>query len=668
MKAFVTDILRVTLAIALVVGIHDQAIAQETPSTSSSDSAPTNATAPPNADWTGFYVGAHGGMFGGSSAWSTTPPSVPSSSGSLNLFNTPDLLDGSGSQFGGFGVGYSRQLCSRLVIGGETDVSFAAEPSVGASPFNDTIEAFGTTRGRIGYGAKNRLYYVTGGLAWTHDQFQLADIVQALSGRIGWALGAGIDVRVAPSWTARAEYLSSRFGTTTVAFPLGARTVADLSMQQVRVGLNYELAKGSDPDGAPLGIAALDLPNLSVHGQTTFLSQYAPPFHAPYSGTNSLASNAGRQTWDATLYVGRRLWKGAELWFNPEIDQGFGLSDTLGVAGFPSGEAYKVGFAHPYVRLPRAFIRQTMNLGGEAENVEPGLNQFAGSQTANRLVVTVGRFSVSDLFDTITYAHDPRNDFMNWALVDAGTFDYAADAWGFTYGAALEWYRRHWTVRAGVFDLSIVPNSIELTSNFSQYQVVYEIEHRHEWMGHPGKIALVGFLSRGRMGRFDNAVALAQQTGTVPSTADVREYAGRPGVNLNAEHQLKPSLALFGRVGWANGSIEPYEFTDVDRTLSAGMSLDGKRWGRPDDTFGLATVVNDITSAHVAYLNAGGLGILVGDGQLPHPGLEQILETYYRLRFRSWEVTADYQFVVNPAYNRDRGPVSVVSLRLRTQF
>jgi high affinity Mn2+ porin len=125
---------------------------------------------------------------------------------------------------------------------------------------------------------------------------------------------------------------------------------------------------------------------------------------------------------------------------------------------------------------------------------------------------------------------------------------------------------------------------------------------------------------------------------------------------------------MFGRVGWANGRLEPYEFTDVDRTASAGVSLAGKGWGRPSDTFGLATVVNDISHAHIAYFNAGGLGILVGDGQLPHPGLEQILETYYRALFRSWQVTADYQFVINPAYNRDRGPVSVISLRLGAQF
>jgi high affinity Mn2+ porin len=320
------------------------------------------------------------------------------------------------------------------------------------------------------------------------------------------------------------------------------------------------------------------------------------------------------------------------------------------------------------LRIPRSFVRQTFDLGGATEKLESGLNQFAGSQAANRLVATVGKFSVSDLFDTITYAHDPRNDFMNWALADAGTFDYAADAWGFTYGATVEWYQGNWTGRAGLFDLSIVPNAIKLDPHFGQFQIAYELEHRHALMGRPGKIAVVGLLSRGRMGRYDDAVTLAQQTGAPANTADVRRFTSRPSVNLNAEQQLVPDIGIFGRVGWADGHVEPYEFTDIDQTASAGLSLGGKRWGRSGDTFGLTTVINSVSNAHRAYLNAGGLGILVGDGQLPHPGLEKIIETYYRLPVGSWQVTADYQFIVNPAYNRDRGPVSVISIRLRTQF
>ncbi len=657
-------------------------------------SAALYVKAPPktDTDWTGFYLGANAGAAIGNSAWSATQPGgAPNLTGALDLFRAYDGFNGAGSQFGGLTAGYNYMLPSRIVLGVETDVSFAstlgagqafASPAIGAANYNDTVNLFGTVRGRVGYDYNHWLYYATGGFAWTYDQFTRTAIVSGTASnppsgaietkfgpRTGWTVGVGVEAPVAPGWTVKGEYLYSQYGDTSVTFPLGGQQfTSDLSMHEFRVGLNYRPGDGPKPPGTLLGISPLETDNWVVHGQTTFVDQFAPPFRQPYRGANSLDSNVGRETWDATLYIGRRLWQGAELWIDPEIDQGFGLSNTLGIAGFTSGEAYKVGFTNPYFRLPRMFVRQTIDLGGDNEKVEGDLNQFAGSQSANRLVVTVGKFSVSDIFDTIKYAHDPRNDFMNWSLVDAGSFDYAADAWGFSYGASAEWYQGNWTLRAGLFDLSIVPNSTELDPTFDQFQFVYEIEHRHELWGQPGKIAVDGFVSRGRMGRFDDAILFAQQTGGTPNAANVRQYASRPGVNVNVEQQVIPDVGIFGRVGWADGKVEPYEFTDIDRTASAGMSLGGKLWGRPDDTFGVATVFNGISSEHIAYLNDGGLGILVGDGQLPHPGLEEILETYYRFPLGSWQVTADYQFIENPGYNRDRGPVSVISGRLRTQF
>jgi high affinity Mn2+ porin len=125
---------------------------------------------------------------------------------------------------------------------------------------------------------------------------------------------------------------------------------------------------------------------------------------------------------------------------------------------------------------------------------------------------------------------------------------------------------------------------------------------------------------------------------------------------------------FFARAGWANGNIEPYDFTDIDRTVAGGLSISGKKWGRDDDTFGIAGVVNGITKVHQEFLNAGGLGILVGDGQLPHPGTERILETCHSFLVAAARLTLDYQLVVNPAYNRDRGPVSVFGFRIHTQY
>jgi high affinity Mn2+ porin len=647
----------------------------------------------PRSDWTGFYVGAHAGILGGHSAWAATQPGgAPNLLGSLDFFQPYDIYNGHGSHFGGFTGGYNHRLPPGIVAGVEADVSFpgfleanqsVASPVSGAANYADTVLMFGTARGRLGFDANHWLYFATGGLAWTYDQFTrtqlgsgapgfgtaVGTIETSFLGRVGWTVGAGIEAPVLPDWTAKIEYLYSQFGNTAVTFPLAAQKFeSNLSTHQLRIGLNYQLGDAPRLDWTKPMPPPLEADNWAAHGQTTFLSQYAPPFHAPYRGANSLDSNAGRETWDVTLYIGRRLWQGAEFWIDPEVVQGFGLSNTLGVAGFTSGEAYKIGSSVPYFRVPRAFVRQTFNLGGDSEKVEAGINQFAGNQTADRLVLTVGKFSVSDIFDTISYAHDPRNDFMNWSLVDAGTFDYAADAWGYSYGAAAEWYHGNWTLRAGLFDLSKVPNSIEFDHHFGQFQTVYELEHRHEIADQPGKLALVGFLSRGRMGRYEDAIAFAQQNDTTASTADVRRYASRRGVNVNFEQQVVPNVGFFARAGFTGGDVEPYEFTDIDRTASVGFSLNGKLWGRPEDTFGIAGVVNDISSAHKAYLNAGGLGILVGDGLLPHPGREQILETYYGLPVGAWRLTADYQLIVNPAFNRDRGPASIIGARLRTQF
>jgi high affinity Mn2+ porin len=170
------------------------------------------------------------------------------------------------------------------------------------------------------------------------------------------------------------------------------------------------------------------------------------------------------------------------------------------------------------------------------------------------------------------------------------------------------------------------------------------------------------------MGSFTDAIVFGQMTGGTPDMAAVRRYQSRIGFNVNFEQQIVPNVGAFGRFGWADGNLEPYEFTDVDRTASAGVQLAGKLWGRDDDTFGFAGVVNMISGPHIAFLNAGGLGILVGDGQLPHPGPEQILETYYSFPLGPLRATVDYQFFVNPAYNRDRGPVSVLGTRLHAQF
>ncbi len=409
--------------------------------------------------------------------------------------------------------------------------------------------------------------------------------------------------------------------------------------------------------------------NYAFHGQATFVLQGTPGFDSPYAGANSLTPHQRKETIDATLYIGVRPWAGAEIWANPEVDQGFGLSNTLGVAGFPSAEAYKVGKKHPYVRLQRAFFRQTIDLGGGSQPIEAKANQLGGSQTADRIVLTVGKFGVGDVFDTNRYAHDPRGDFLNWSLVDAGSFDYAADAWGYSTGVAAEWYQGPWTLRVGGFNLSKIPNGETLERGFGQYQLDGEIEHRHQIAGRDGAVRVTLFRNRGRFGRFDDALALGAATGTAPDTDLVRARRTRMGASVNVEQAVTDSVGVFARAGFANGQIEPYDFTDIDRTAQAGVAIDGKRWGRAGDTIGIAGVVNGISRTHERYLDAGGIGVLVGDGRLPHPGAEAIGEAYYDWKaVNGVEISLDYQLVGNPGYNRDRGPANVFALRLHGEF
>ena len=421
----------------------------------------------------------------------------------------------------------------------------------------------------------------------------------------------------------------------------------------------------------PAGAEPPETEQWAIHGQSTYVQQYQPAFHAPYTGPQSLVPPAnGRQTWDVTLFGGFRPWQGGEIWINPEIDQGFGLSNSFGVAGYLSGEAYKLGEAAPYYRMAKGFFRQTFDLGGEVEKLEPDANQLGGTQTANRVVVTIGKYSTVDIFDTNKYAHDPRGDFLNWAILDLGTFDYAADAWGTTYGAAVEWYQDWWAARVGLFDLSAMPNDKYLSLPLlSQTQFAAELEERHTLWEQPGKFKVLYWLSRGNLGTYIDALNQAALTGQTPSTGDVRTYRSKYGVGFNLEQQIAPDLGFFARAGWSQGSVEEDDFTDISKSVSAGFSLQGTRWGRAEDVVGLAGAVNAISSQGRQYFAAGGLGGIIGDGQLPKAGTEQIVETYYNWQALSFaQITADYQFVRNPAYNLQRGPVSAFALRLHVEF
>jgi high affinity Mn2+ porin len=404
---------------------------------------PLKAPPPPKLyDWTGFYLGGHAGYAWGTSNWTLSTPGAPDISGSIGLAERIDHFNEAGSWFMGFQAGYNYMLPNRVVIGAEADLSgpsfqtlqgisiggtsFLTSPVLGQETYSETMLYFGSVRGRVGYAPGNWLFYATGGFAWAYDQMTLTQLSTGTTDmpflwRLGWTAGLGVEIPVAQHWTAKFEYMYSDLGRKTEAFQnVGQNGISDFTLQTVRAGLNYQFNNDTTPSYATLPGAIPDL--LNIHAQSTFVEQAYPRFQAPYDGPQSLPSSGeGRETFDAILFIGVRLWQGAELWIDPEVDQGHGLAETHGVAGFTSGESYKLGFSYPYARDNRYFIRQTIDLGGDTQKVEADQNQFAGSQTADRLVLTVGKFYQMDIFDKNKYANDPKVDFLNWSVINAGT-------------------------------------------------------------------------------------------------------------------------------------------------------------------------------------------------------------------------------------------------------
>ena len=277
----------------------------------------------------------------------------------------------------------------------------------------------------------------------------------------GWAAGAGLEYAFAPHWSVRLEYLYSQFDRANVRFPSGTEHNSTLDFQQVRIGLNRKV----DWPGSKTWTPKTDLTDpesdrWEIHGQTTYLGQGYPAFRAPYTGTNSLTPAPQAQaTWSNSLYLNARLWEGGEVYYNPELLQGFGLSDTVGIAGFSSGEAQKSNFPYPHYNTSRLYVRQTFGFGGEQEELASGQQQLAGKVDVNRLTLQAGKFSVGDVFDGNSYAKDTRRDFMNWSIWAPGAFDYAADKLGLTYGMTAELNQKNWALRGGYFLMGAVSNS-----------------------------------------------------------------------------------------------------------------------------------------------------------------------------------------------------------------
>ncbi len=407
----------------------------------------------------------------------------------------------------------------------------------------------------------------------------------------------------------------------------------------------------------------------SIHGQATWQLQGHGAFDSPYAGKNSFQSRQEtRGSFTATLFVGRRLWSGAEGYVNVEAVAGQGLSRVLGLAGPPNGETYRVDSTQLKANLARVFLRQTFALrGGETERQEDEENQLAGARSSRRIVVTAGKLSGTDVFDGNTYAHDPRSQFNNWSLWANAAWDYPADTRGYTWGLALELYRDAWAVRFGSFLEPLEANGLEFDHDVSQaHGDVLEIEHRHSLSGRPGAVRLLAYWNHARMGVYREALALAPSAPDVTAT----RAAGRSkyGFGVNVEQEAGPGLGVFLRAGWNDGKTESWAFTEVERTLALGATLQGDAWGRPRDVFGLAVALNGVNGDHADYLSAGGLGFMLGDGALSR-GTETGLDAFYRAALVPFAaVSVEVEHYWNPAFNRDRGPLTIFGLRLHAEF
>jgi high affinity Mn2+ porin len=410
------------------------------------------------------------------------------------------------------------------------------------------------------------------------------------------------------------------------------------------------------------------LNRFSYHFQLTAVGQWHPDFHSPYAGQNSLLKHEGIQTsLTSTLFLGVRLWKGAELYFDPELAGGSGLSSTLGVAGFPNGETFRVGDPKPTVYVARGYFKQTIWLTKDFEYVADDVNQVATKVPKHSLSFQFGKMSMADVYDDNAFAHDPRTQFLNWSLMNNGAWDYPANTRGYTFALVAQYRYYNWYAKVSTSLMPKVANGPDLEWNMKHsHSETVEIEHRHDLFGRKGAFRLLGYFTSAPMGSYADAVQL--DTANVAATRKTGRI--KAGFGVSFDQQAMPWLGFFVRGGWNDGHTETWAFTEIDNTVSFGLAGNGKPWGRYQDQWGLAFSRNGISPNHRKYLAAGGYGFIIGDGQLPNYKTEWIMELYYSLRpFRNWlYITPDYQLILHPAYNADRGPVNVIGLRVHVEI
>lgn len=407
----------------------------------------------------------------------------------------------------------------------------------------------------------------------------------------------------------------------------------------------------------------------NFHFQQTVITQHKPSFHADYTGDNSLLTEKETQSSiTTTLFGGARLWKGAEAYFNPELSGGSGFSKTLGAAGFPNGETFRVGGAEPKIYIARLYFTQNFEWGKEKDTISDDANQLAGLKSKRYFSVTVGKFGMADFYDGNEFSHDPRTQFMNWSLMDNGAWDYPANTRGYVMGIHTEFGQPNWTLRFAFTMSTTTANGAIWDQKIGKANTqTLEYEKRYLLNGQKGTLRILGFRNNGKMGNYRQAIALSPTAPVVDTTQTYGRH--KFGFGISADQYLTKDFGVFAKVSYNDGKTQTWYFTEIDRSLSFGGVLKGTSWSRGDDELGLAFVANGISNAHRDYLAAGGYGFIIGDGKLNY-GTEFIAELDYKINAyqKKFWLTPGYQFLLNPAYNKDRGPVNVLSLRAHVEF
>jgi high affinity Mn2+ porin len=415
----------------------------------------------------------------------------------------------------------------------------------------------------------------------------------------------------------------------------------------------------------------VDFERWNLYYQATSIGDYHGNFPAQYSGPFSFHNNWERAvSLTTTLFLGLRPLKNTQIYFNPEIAGGRGLSTVNGIANAPNGELPRVASATPKPYLARLYLVQDFAIGHDTEAVMSEANQLGGSRPATRYTIIAGRFTVTDFFDVNTYSHDPRSQFMGWGVMYNGAWDYPADTRGYTWGWVHEFHTKNWSLRYASAAEPRVANGLRFDRRlFRDRADMVEGELDYAPAGHPGALRVLGSWLHTNSGSYAESLALAAKTDTRPDITATREVGRlKYGVGINFEQEITKGIGVFGRLGWNDGKTESFAFTVIDRLATGGVSVQGTRWHRPQDVVATELTVAGLSGVHATYLARGGYDFLLGDGALTYAP-ESIWESYYNARlFHGFFAGLDAQHVSNPAYNQDRGPVWIYSLRLHLEL